>query len=1154
MQIFKTPEKGKLLSLDEDILSIDAIMQRLDQLDAEKGEVSDEMKATIRENLEEALTSFLDHEKATETSRFKLPHQQSNFQTDRKAFQSRLLMAIQKAISVAETRMVSQSLAIDELLEDMRRDCDGRRSIEILEESCNEDDDLDKILALTNPFRRIDGWCNNLREKSWGGAGTAFKRLVPDAYEDHVSRPRNVPVSPREVSNGLHAANMEFSSVEANANAGDRVGPLSTTHTSHMHMQFGQFLDHDISITPEAELDCCNEAFLARDKRSRNPRCFNVPVTKSNFLGHSCFSFTRSDTTCNRWRRPVEQMNGLTAFIDGSQIYGSDKQTSFGLRNTRRFGRIVISSASLKTHDLFRRENLPRRSQCGFSIHEPEIADGLTAGDVRATIQPTLASIQTLFLKEHNRIVRGIRSLVWKELVKLRKVHFLQLGQIAEELTFQIARQLVGAQLQNIVYREYLPITLGERAHGDLGKTDTVYDPTVDPSVLNEFATVAFRYGHSQVLRVFQGVSRWALEFFYFDRDGDRFVTGNLTAGEEGTNWMHEMGGSSAQKAAASDLPVVDDLRNKLFFNINGGVPDDLVSRNIQRARDHGIPSYGVLREACGMSSLTSRGAPPEINDETWARLMEVYKGNPRHIDPFTGGLAETTPADGSVGPLFACIIKKQFESLRDGDRFFFTHRSNQANSVRSLGPVAKKDVLQRGLASVLCDNVDENILNMHQVGQLPFKTEPELNPVTATMSSTFQDFEATLCIDGDTESNDSGLTDGRPQICHSNGEPAPWVAIDYGTRVTVQRVEIFNRKNCCGDRTRNVEVRVSDQLPTSGQQMFTGGGLLARFEGPAQNGQKISVTGEQPLTGRYVLVQMNNGEDGLNLKEVKAFGEFTKIDCARTHGFNFGGIVREAFETLGVGQGGEESGRIVSPGHPRNYPNFRDKTYELEVEIGSAIELTFESFELERPHSRRGCIWDWVEVIDRDGTILMRKSCGGSRSDISGGIADIRSGPRSDPRSSPVQSSLEAQKKITSRSNSVVVEFHSDRAVTGKGFTATWRKVASAHAFTPPQNQVTSPNYPSNYPNNVFSEEIDIGNPDGGGLELTFDDFVLELSDGCNLDYVQVLDKSTGVSSAKLCGSELPGPITSTGNMTVVFHSDSSDRFRGFRATWTPV
>merc|ERR1711971_240970 len=280
-----------------------------------------------------------------------------------------------------------------------------------------------------------------------------------------------------------------------------------------------------------------------------------------------------------------------------------------------------------------------------------------------------------------------------------------------------------------------------------------------------------------------------------------------------------------------------------------------------------------------------------------------------------------------------------------------------------------------------------------------------------------------------------------------------------------------------------------------------------------------------------------DNNDDELNLKEVKAYGEFTKIDCARTHGFNFGGIVREAFKTLRVGQGGEESGRIESPGHPRNYPNFRDKTYELEVDIGSAIELTFESFELERPHSRRGCIWDWVEVIDGDGTILMRKSCGGSRSNITGGIADIRGGLRSDPRSSPVQSSLGAQKKVTSRSNSMVDEFHSDRAVNGKGFSATWKKVASAQAFRPPQNQVTSPNYPSNYPNNVFSEEIEIGNPDGGSL-----------------DFVQVLDKSTGVSSAKLCGSELPEPITSSGNMKIIFHSDSSDRFRGFRATWAPV
>ena len=50
---------------------------------------------------------------------------------------------------------------LPQLLEDMRRDCDGGRSIEILEEEgCNEEDDLDKILALSTPFRRLDGEWN----------------------------------------------------------------------------------------------------------------------------------------------------------------------------------------------------------------------------------------------------------------------------------------------------------------------------------------------------------------------------------------------------------------------------------------------------------------------------------------------------------------------------------------------------------------------------------------------------------------------------------------------------------------------------------------------------------------------------------------------------------------------------------------------------------------------------------------------------------------------------------------------------------------------------------------------------------------------------------------------------------------------------------
>ena len=79
--------------------------------------------------------------------------------------------------------------------------------------------------------------------------------------------------------------------------------------------------------------------------------------------------------------------------------------------------------------------------------------------------------------------------------------------------------------------------------------------------------------------------------------------------------------------------------------------------------------------------------------------------------------------------------------------------------------------------------------------------------------------------------------------MCHTEFEPAPWLAIDYGTSVTVRRVEIFNRDGF-GDRTRNVDVRVSNELPSTGALMFSGGSLLGHFSGPAADGQKITISG----------------------------------------------------------------------------------------------------------------------------------------------------------------------------------------------------------------------------------------------------------------------------------------------------------------------
>ena len=116
-------------------------------------------------------------------------------------------------------------------------------------------------------------------------------------------------------------------------------------------------------------------------------------------------------------------MNGYTAFIDGSQIYGSDKSTSDGLRTKKK--------GLLKTHDQFKDvPNLPTRKQCGFQITDSKKAEDLVAGDVRVTVQPTLASMHTLFLNEHNRIANGlepflIKSTAFKSMAKKEQDEFL---------------------------------------------------------------------------------------------------------------------------------------------------------------------------------------------------------------------------------------------------------------------------------------------------------------------------------------------------------------------------------------------------------------------------------------------------------------------------------------------------------------------------------------------------------------------------------------------------------------------------------------------------------------------------------------------------------------------------------------------------------
>jgi hypothetical protein len=209
------------------------------------------------------------------------------------------------------------------------------------------------------------------------------------------------------------------------------------------------------------------------------------------------------------------------------------------------------------------------------------------------------------------------------------------------------------------------------------------------------------------------------------------------------------------------------------------------------------------------------------------------------------------------------------------------------------------------------------------------------------------------------------------------------------------------------------------------------------------------------------------------------------------------------------------EAGGIKSPNYPSNYPNSKDQSYPIKVATGSRIKLTFVDFAVEDDDQ---CSYDYVQVLDSDGSQLIKK-CGSTKPG-----------------------------NVVSKGNTMTVKFHSDSAVPAKGFSATWKKIATTDSGT-----IKSPNYPKSYSENT-DKTYDLVVAEGSKVELTFTDFQMEAEASCGYDFVEVFD-TNGKSVKKLCGSTKPDKITSSGkSMKVKFHSDYYVNMKGFSASWKKV
>ena len=389
-------------------------------------------------------------------------------------------------------------------------------------------------------------------------------------------------------------------------------------------------------------------------------------------------------------------------------------------------------------HPCFKRTHefgptLPSNIQCKYVNEEgiekllDEEADpeNLIAGDFRATEQPGLTSLHSLFLNEHNRIAKNISQLY---------------SLLSDDDIYQMARQIVIAELQNIVYNEFLPVVLGSTTmeqyniklpiHSTSSRqsittqtpasTISTSTPTptsmatsylghVNPTAFNEFATFAFRFGHSMVPKVLKpnrNPENCPIKDNFFDFE--EFVLGTDFSGKAWEDLLH---GISNTESPPFDAVFNKHLTNFLFCGDNCktgvGFGQDLAARNIQRGRDHGLPGYVYYREYCGLTKPTDWNDKPEdISPENWKNLESVYS-NVEDIDAFSGAFSENSLFDGLVGPTIACILGQQFKNLMDGDRFFFTHSRVENSFGQGLADNVKAMVRLRKLSDIMCDNLD---------------------------------------------------------------------------------------------------------------------------------------------------------------------------------------------------------------------------------------------------------------------------------------------------------------------------------------------------------------------------------------------------------------------------------------------------------------
>ncbi|GFT29649.1 dorsal-ventral patterning tolloid-like protein 1, partial [Nephila pilipes] len=242
------------------------------------------------------------------------------------------------------------------------------------------------------------------------------------------------------------------------------------------------------------------------------------------------------------------------------------------------------------------------------------------------------------------------------------------------------------------------------------------------------------------------------------------------------------------------------------------------------------------------------------------------------------------------------------------------------------------------------------------------------------------------------------------------------------------------------------------------------------------------------------------------------------------------GGFKME-YKTICGGVYSEFSGILSSPYYPDSYPAHAQCLYDIRLEPGYLVNVSFHFMEIEE---HTDCQYDFLEIRDGDSedSPLIGKLCGSS-----------------------------TPENIISSYNFLWMKFETDGSVQNRGFYAQYEALEIANyqfldasqacggTYYRESGVIRTPGFPNRYPHSAHCIWV-LKGQNQRQISLNITNFQLEEHQNCRYDYLEIRngEYETSPLVGKYCGTNILPRITSHSNvLRLEFKTDNSMSGQGF-------